>query len=488
MSDDRRDIERLFRADISRIDLPPAPLWFPETDRRQPVRWSGLLAIPAAIGVIALAIVLALVIQLARGQLPSGVASSPTPVTPGTAIPATPLPSATVKPLSQLDPVRIHSTLPAEGQWALVLGWSPIGDWTSSVVAVPLSGQSKDAIQLISFTTSGNREWANPSNLMRVQLSPDKHRLVLSMTVKDGTFARLGLVIVDLVAGTFTTITSDKAYHDVSPAWSPNGDDIAFLRLGSTPGRQSPNGPLYALPDAGVWMMRADGTGLRRVLGPPAELPNLVSSTALYGWNANGTALGFSQGSGRALEYKLLEVAGGTVTQMGMHGASWTITRGGGDWRDGQSAFVGATVDLPAGSPSHIDVADSQLGAGARSVVDGPSDLNANFQYARWRPGSNDVLYVRYVFDTSAEQRRTGTLFVTDATGRKPLQIRSISPARLLAEWTPDGRDVAWVEALDLAAAVHLIRPDGTNDRFLASFAATPGSRTDWIDLAVLGF
>jgi hypothetical protein len=244
-------------------------------------------------------------------------------------------------------------------------------------------------------------------------------------------------------------------------------------------------------------MVRADGTALRELVGPPPEASNpfgstntdLIANTALYGWNAAGTALGFSQGPGVALMYKLLEISSGNVTQLGAHAAFWGATRGSGDWREGRPAFVGAFVDSPAGSgfvPYHIDVAEDQLGRGARTVFDAAVDVNMHLRDARWRPGSSDVLYVGSVFDAS---KRTMNLFVTDATGRTPREIKSVSPAQLVAAWTPDGRDIVWVEALGNAAAVHLMRPDGTNDRFVTSFALPGPATVDLgLDLAVLGF
>ena len=78
MSDERHDLHDLFRGDIDRIELPPPASWIPSAKRRASSPWGSFVAIPAMAAVIVLALVLAFVLQLARGELPQ-VAKSPTP-------------------------------------------------------------------------------------------------------------------------------------------------------------------------------------------------------------------------------------------------------------------------------------------------------------------------------------------------------------------------------------------------------------------------
>jgi hypothetical protein len=61
--------------------------------------------------------------------------------------------------------------------------------------------------------------------------------------------------------------------------------------------------------------------------------------------------------------------------------------------------------------------------------------------------------------------------------------------AFVLADWTADGRDVAFVSGTETGAGgAFLVSADGTNRRRIASFTATAGFRTQWLQLAVLSF
>lgn len=495
---DERDLHELFRRDLDRIALPPPAVWLPGTRTLARSRWRSLLAVSAAAAVIAFALVVAFVIQMARGDLPQ-VASSPSPsasaeasaspiASPSPSVRPSPSPSASARPLPPSTAVRIDKTLPATGEWALIMTrgytWSPNESRPDprklpaidSLAAVPISARAttpRDTLYLLSFTSAVEGK-APVDNLLREQFSPDGRRLVLSVIVGEGDSARAALVIVDLVAGTVGALTTDAAYHDHQPAWSPAGDEIAFVRRTSS-------GSAGRASDAGIWVIRADGTGLRQVLGRPSQP---VETTGVYSWNADGSGIGFARGFENA-HYQLVGAANGQVTTIGDRSAQGRPMA---DWRTGSPAFVGAFMEGPRGGLQYLVTADQQ-GGSAKTVVTGTaSDGNTFFAQPRWRPGSDDILYVRTQADTTVQPlRTTSTLFVTDASGRTPREIKKIEYSRLLAAWSPDGRDIVYVEGLGVAGSVHLIAPDGTNDRVVQAFGGAPESYLDWIDLAVLG-
>jgi len=54
-----------------------------------------------------------------------------------------------------------------------------------------------------------------------------------------------------------------RGHQDVGPAWSPNGDSIAFYRgQFFVPGR--PSKSCYSC--VGIWIINADGSGLNHVV------------------------------------------------------------------------------------------------------------------------------------------------------------------------------------------------------------------------------
>jgi Tol biopolymer transport system component len=381
--------------------------------------------------------------------------------------------------------VQIDKTLPASGQWALILRRSynqtptepnqasgpARPPTTDSIIAVPLTASAttqRDTLSLLSFTSQTAQSGAATDNLLREQFSPDGHRLVLSVLTGSGSGARRGLVIVDLVAGTVKELTSDPAYQDDTPAWSPAGDEIAFAR--TTVGRE-------VFLDAGIWTIRADGTGLRRV-------PD-TSGAYVYSWNGDGTGIAYVLWQVDA-SYNVLNLVTGKRVRIGS--LSVQTGRGMGDWRTATPSFVGTFASSPNGGDPFLVVADEQ--ANARTVATS-SDTNTYFTGARWRPGSNDILYVKLFQDPNlgspqAAPKNTRTVYVTDTSGRAPKAVLSKVYESLFAAWSPDGRDIVYVSGLGVGGSLHLIAADGTNDRALQGYGGIPEARIDWLDLAVL--
>jgi hypothetical protein len=80
------------------------------------------------------------------------------------------------------------------------------------------------------------------------------------------------IVIFDNATGTSRQLTNDGASY--GPAWSPDGERIAFERYGAED-----------MPLNGIYVMKSDGTGATRVIGPGFGGPT---------WSPQGDALAFS--------------------------------------------------------------------------------------------------------------------------------------------------------------------------------------------------
>lgn len=491
MSGPDPDLRDLFRRDLDRIELPPPASWDRGARRAAVSRWRPLLMVPALTGAIVLGLVLAVLLNAARSPQ---VATPPSSPSPSSSANASASPSAspsagatpTLSPATVIQGVQVRAKLPPTGQWALILtrtyNQTPTdpsqatgpkrGPLTETLSAVPLSARSttgRDTIDLLSYTGSISSSPA-AQNLLREQISPDGRRLVLSVIVTDRPPARLALFVVDLAAATARPLTSDTRYDETSAAWSPSGDEIAFSRCTFAAGG--------ACTDAGIWIVGADGSGLRQVL-PAGSSP---ISTTVFGWNGNGTAIAYSQGF-EGTRYNLLDVASARATAVS---SRYPLERGVADWRDARPAFVAALAEGPRGGRQFIEVADDETGSNARDVVIGDAtDGNTFFHQARWRPGTNDILYVRSHSDPTAVRR---TLLVGDAVGTTPREIKTSTDPAFFAAWTPDGRDILYLDGLGVAGALHLIAPDGTNDRVLQAWGGVPESAKDWVDLAAVGF
>lgn len=486
------DLNELFRRDLDDIELPPPGRWERRPRPMQVSRWRSLLAVPALIGAVALGLVLAVLLNAVRNPQVATPPSSASPSSsaiasssPGASRSA--VPSPTLSPATVIQGVQMHATLPPTGQWALILtrtydqtptdpsqGSGPKrGPLTETISAVPLSARAttgRDTIELLSYTGSISSSPA-AQNLLREQISPDGRRLVLSVIVTDRPPARLALFVVDLAAGTARPLTSDTRYDETSAAWSPSGDEIALSRCTFAAGG--------ACTDAGIWVVRADGIGTRQVLPADTSSPG---STTVFGWNGDGTAIAYARGF-EGSRYYLLDVASGRTSAVS---ARSPLERGAADWRDARPAFVAALAEGPRGGRQFIEVAEDQTGSNPRDVVVGTAtDGNTFFHQARWRPGTNDILYVRSHSDPTVVAR---TLFVSDSVGTTPREIKTVSYAAFFATWTPDGRDILYLEGLGIAGTLHLVAPDGTNDRVVAAWGGIPESAKDWVDLAAVGY
>ena len=486
MPDELRD---LFRRDLERIDLPPATRWMPSGERRPSARQS-FFALPAAAGMIALALVLAFVIQAARGQLPSQVVASPSPSAslsapitatggPPTRVPS--VPSTAPSPLPTISGVIIRGTLPPTGRWALILTRTPLTitrtpvpnngarsqeylDTLSATSLDGVPGQNR-AIPLLSYVSVVPGAAHDADNDLRQQISPEGHRIVLSVLRGETASARPGLVVVDLVRGTAYALASgpDELHSDLTPAWSPTSDRIAFVRVADQKGR-----------DAGIQAIYADGAQFREILGPDTAQPE---DLVVHSWTADGSAIAYT--NGEVSGYYTVDAATGRTARIGTQLATG---RGMGDWRKQEPAFAGSFKEGPSVDTAQIVVARSN-GSNPNVVYGGP----AGFTQPRWRPSSDDLLFVvdGFVPDPRTAHR---SLVIGSAASTTPRVIVEFpSPHGLLAAWTPSGGEIVYLETQSVMATLHLVAADGSNDRVVEGYGGGPDSEVIWLDLAVLG-
>lgn len=170
----------------------------------------------------------------------------------------------------QTAPLFQDANLPGFGP-----AWSPDGQWLSYIApAMPTK------IQLYNLTDGRSHEFPTLTS-MSVVWSPDGRSLLLTdinrATLREGAQALTHLLRFDVATAQLSDISQAETVSDSWPAWSPDGQWVAFVR------RIFSNGQ----PERGnqLWLMRADGSEARALTQTNSLLHQGVS------WSPDGRYL-----------------------------------------------------------------------------------------------------------------------------------------------------------------------------------------------------
>ena len=389
---------------------------------------------------------------------------SPTPSLLPTQVAASPTRSPSSVPFQALQVPALH------GDWAFAVKFGEL--W-----AIPVAGGA--AVQVARYIDRIDQTITYPgltlpANELRRQLTPDGHRLVLSVGEDVAGGPRYRLALIDLERGTLAQVVRDDA-NLIRPAISPDGTKIAYVRRLSTASSEP-----GALGDDGLWVVNADGTGARR-LAPGAD----GLFTWIFGWTADGKGLIFD-----SLEWSagplVIDIASGNRTLVGGFVPREWLTLGS-DFalRTKGSPSLVAGLSSKAFQGEYSLVVADRAGGTERTLV---AEGNTFFLLGapRWNPRTDEILY-RHVMRLNQME-----FFVADLTGahtRIPLAVRPY-----LADWTSDGAGIVYLSqdntpqdfsrvGASLARAVRIAKRDGSADRELFSFSGGGLS-----DLVVVGY
>ncbi len=153
--------------------------------------------------------------------------------------------------------------------------WSPDGQWLSYIApAMPTK------IQLYNLADGRSHEFPTLTS-MSVVWSPDGRSLLLTdvnrATLREGAQALTHLLRFDVAGAQLSDISQQETVSDSWPAWSPDGQWVAFVR------RIFSNGQ----PERGnqIWLMRADGSEARALTQTNSLLHQGIS------WSPDGRYL-----------------------------------------------------------------------------------------------------------------------------------------------------------------------------------------------------
>jgi TolB protein len=265
------------------------------------------------------------------------------------------------------------------------------------------------------------------------------------------TSNRLGnaeILLAQPGAGELINLTHFDSY-DVSPAWSPDGTQIAF---------SSWRNQIYNL-----YVMSADGGALRQLTTGP-------QSDHAPAWSPDGQRLCFRRDTGDAAlnwELFLINADGAGETNITNNAANdadpaWSP--------DGERiAFTSTRAEnrwcLYSMRP---DGSDAQL----------LSKTPNGYVYPAWSPDGRQVAFAGAVDDHYE-------IFVIDADGQNEQRLTQLEGLSTFAAWSPDGRQIAFIHrANDFPygrASLYIMQADGSDVREIAPVECpVEGGRPAW--------
>jgi Tol biopolymer transport system component len=256
--------------------------------------------------------------------------------------------------------------------------------------------------------------------------SPDGSTIVFSRAPEAAPDGHVHLWRMNADGTDLEQLTEDEG-DDFDAQWSPDGTQILFRR---TPdGRRPGAGGIEFYEVPAIFVMNADGSGLRRL----SDDPNLVVLGAR--WSSDGAAILFIADS---------------PADDGHDGFGIYVMRS--DGADQRLIYPGVN-GTPQWSPEgdrilfQVDgrlVTMSPNGADLQTIAHGV-DVSGLASY-RWSPDGSKILYTRPIGPESGEQLRVVSL--DESANRivaEDLQWRD--PA---STWSPDGRFIAFTRGGDI--------------------------------------
>ena len=238
-----------------------------------------------------------------------------------------------------------------------------------------------------------------------------------------------------------------RQVHTSTPAWSPDGQQIAFTRNEDV-------GEYTTFSDDDVFVMDADGDDLRQLT---SERDGTHSGQPT--WSPDGRQIAFVRGPAVSTT---LPVRPGSVFVMHADGANVRqLTRGEADfdpaWSpDGTEIAYGHCFDLTSSERCGLDLFVIDVATGVSRQLTHTPSYEAGFA---WSPDSSRIAFTRFTTPPDADPSASIYLVNRDGKGETLLHEHTSNVGGLDSlAWSPDGRTLAFVTSPNReCAAISLI-------------------------------
>jgi len=236
----------------------------------------------------------------------------------------------------------------------------------------------------------------------------------------------------------------DFRVTDFEPAWSPDGNTIAYVHGDTIPSK------------TGIYLINPDGTNNRI----------WYASISAYSpsWSPNGKWITFSD---NAQIYKR-KLDGDSVTQLTFEGRNFFP-----DWSpDGQWIVYDSNLD-----DTKYDIWIMKSDGTENKNISGESDSSdqGGWRLPDWSPDGNHIVHSRYISGVDGKE-----IFRMDTSGKNPVRLTFNNLDDSYPVYSPDGTKIAFTsypQGLASQTQIWVIDTSGSN---LNQLTTTQGYTCDW--------